>query len=625
MAIRTTYKYKCDLDKGTLETSLRNSLMQADALADAFAVTVQRNGEDVNISGMTVYGYLYASATKTTVPLKGTVSGSTATVILSEDCYAVPGYASLMIQLHDGDVRHTVLKVDFVVTRTGGTLVLDGDNILPTLAELLGQIAAMEQATAEAREAAAAADAAREGIQGDLAALAEEIEDIAVKKSAIPFLNLRKYVTPSEFGSESQVNIFTDGNSYFTDYKAENFMNLGGNTYYVSNKNAFFADGLTRETATTFTNAYNLTNDGDTIVFLEGLYDRSCLTWQTEIEKSLNIIGEGNVLILDGEKPTFVKTSEKNNVYEANRSQAWRVLDFAFGYDKIIAYSRKTSIDEVDSEKGTYFISGNKVYVNPQNSIGDVFVCVDYEKEFDINNAKQSVRVYVSNFTLVGKKTGIKIIKDTEANDIDVCFDNVSTIYCGDESKDSFLVYGANCVFHKCKALNSAKDGFNYSGVLRDASVRTNHVVTEIDCIGAGCGHGTPYNNMNGSTAHNGSKVVRVNGKYYDTQGPPIADVGDGTRSINLGCNVWNPKKLVDGEEEWTLGVAVQQSGAVMWCENCLAVGATGGDFYAYADATLHLRKCGYGNKAGNGTIEEVETRNIVSVLLANQNFLNWN
>lgn len=172
--IRTTYKYKCDLDKGTLETSLRNSLMQADALADAFAVTVQRNGADVDISGMTVYGYLYANATQSTVPIKGTVSSSTATVILSEDCYAVPGYASLMIQLHDGDVRHTVLKVDFVVTRTGGTLVLDGDNVLPTLAELLGQISAMEQATAEAREAAAAADAAREGIQGDLAALTEE-------------------------------------------------------------------------------------------------------------------------------------------------------------------------------------------------------------------------------------------------------------------------------------------------------------------------------------------------------------------------------------------------------------------------------------------------------------------
>lgn len=185
MAIRTTYKYKCDLDKGTLETSLRNSLMQADALADAFAVTVQRNGADVDISGMTVYGYLYANATKTTVPLKGAISGSTATVILSEDCYAVPGYASLMIQLHDGDVRHTVLKVDFAVTRTGGTLVLDGDNILPTLAELLGQIAAMEQATAEAREATAVANQAAENveefkgeIQGDLAAFSKEIGEI---------------------------------------------------------------------------------------------------------------------------------------------------------------------------------------------------------------------------------------------------------------------------------------------------------------------------------------------------------------------------------------------------------------------------------------------------------------
>ena len=175
MSIRTTYKYACDLDKGTYEVSLRNSLFQADSQADAFQVSVTRNGADVDVSGMNAYGYLYVAANQTTIALAGTVSGNTAEVVLTSDCYAVPGYASLVIQLHDGDVRHAVLKVNLCIERTVSNRVLTGGDVLPTLADLLGQISAMEQATAEARESAAAADAAREGIQGDLAALTEEI------------------------------------------------------------------------------------------------------------------------------------------------------------------------------------------------------------------------------------------------------------------------------------------------------------------------------------------------------------------------------------------------------------------------------------------------------------------
>lgn len=174
--IRTTYKYACDLDKGTYEVNLRSPLMQADSQADAFRVSVTRNGADVDVSGMNAYGYMYIAANQTTVALGGTVSGNMAEVVLTSDCYAVPGYASLVIQLHEGDVRHTVLKVNMYIERTGGNKVLTGGDVLPALAELLGKISAVEQATEEAQTAAAAADEAREGIQGNLEELAGEIE-----------------------------------------------------------------------------------------------------------------------------------------------------------------------------------------------------------------------------------------------------------------------------------------------------------------------------------------------------------------------------------------------------------------------------------------------------------------
>jgi hypothetical protein len=295
------------------------------------------------------------------------------------------------------------------------------------------------------------------------------------------------------------------------------------------------------------------------------------------------------------------------------------------GLNRIIPYTKKTSITDVEAEAGSFFISGTSVYVNPLFSIDDLWVCVDIEKELDANNAIQNLNLYINGFTIIGKKTGIKLIKDTESYTMFVCLDHVTTLFCGDDSKDSFLVYGANCVFNKCIAICSAKDGFNYSGVLRDTSIRTNHTIMEINCLSAGNGIGTPYNTMNGSTAHNGSKVIRVNGKYYGTQGAPIADVGEGTKSINLGCNVFAPLKITEGAAEWTQGISAQQAGTEMWCDNCLAVGATGGDFYCVTGATMHLRRCGYVNKAGNGTIEEVDTINPVAVLLANQNNLFWN
>lgn len=177
--IRTTFKFTCDLDRGTTEVNLRNPLMQSDAFADEFAVSITRNGNPVDVSNMTVYAYLYTAATQKTILFDGSSSGNTASVVLQPFCYAEPGFSSISVQIAEGDILHTVLKVNFSVSKTGTDYVIDGDNVLPGLQELLGQIAAMEQATDAANEAAAAADAARDGIQGDLAALSEEIENLA--------------------------------------------------------------------------------------------------------------------------------------------------------------------------------------------------------------------------------------------------------------------------------------------------------------------------------------------------------------------------------------------------------------------------------------------------------------
>ena len=148
--ITTRHSFRCDLNAGTLEVTLDKALMHQDALGDVFSVSVWRSGSPVELDGVTVRGYLYLAATQQTVLLNGSASGSSASVTLDSSCYAVPGHASLVIQLQKGTVRHTALKANFVIDRTCTDTVIDPSNVLPTLPELLAQIAAMEQATAAA-------------------------------------------------------------------------------------------------------------------------------------------------------------------------------------------------------------------------------------------------------------------------------------------------------------------------------------------------------------------------------------------------------------------------------------------------------------------------------------------
>lgn len=173
--IQTTHQYRCDLNRGPCEVTLKMPIMHQDALGDVFRVSVWRKGKVVDLSGLSVRGYLYFASTRQTLPLEGSVTDNCACVTLTSECYAIPGYASLVVQLLDGNIRHTVLKVNMCIDRTGSENVIDPGSIVPTLAELLSQIDAMEQATAKARTAAAAADEARAGIQGDLTALAEDL------------------------------------------------------------------------------------------------------------------------------------------------------------------------------------------------------------------------------------------------------------------------------------------------------------------------------------------------------------------------------------------------------------------------------------------------------------------
>lgn len=152
--ITTTRRYRCDLDKGVCEVTLPMPLMHQDAHADTFLVSVRRAMSPVDLRGMSVQGYLYLQATKQTLPIKGQINGNTASVTLSDLCYTVPGPFSLVIQLRNGEVRHTLLHVSGTITRTTTNEVSDPEGVLPALPDLLAQIERMQTVMENAENAA---------------------------------------------------------------------------------------------------------------------------------------------------------------------------------------------------------------------------------------------------------------------------------------------------------------------------------------------------------------------------------------------------------------------------------------------------------------------------------------
>lgn len=180
--------YKLDLAAGTSVVNLTTPLVEGDDRAQTFTLELTDKGVPANLDGYSVTAYFgrgkTAEAEADTIPLSGTVSGNVATITLTESCYSRSCYFSMPIRLSNGATgqKRTYLIVRGTVVKSVDGKIIDPDGSVPSLDELFAQIAVMErtrqaaeEATEEALAAAAKADEAREGIQGDLATLTKDI------------------------------------------------------------------------------------------------------------------------------------------------------------------------------------------------------------------------------------------------------------------------------------------------------------------------------------------------------------------------------------------------------------------------------------------------------------------
>lgn len=421
------------------------------------------------------------------------------------------------------------------------------------------------------------------------------------------YKNWERYRKPQGFSADIPIGIYTDGHSYITDYNKENFKNAGGNTYYISPNGSDGYDGSRNTPWRSPYTAFTRASSGDTIVFLKGDYDRNTTDMATGIvTKSLNIIGEGKVRIFNGDWCTFTAVSGYNNVYKTTRSLGSIAYEVDSVGDEILLMTLVDSIANVEATVGSYYKDGNDFYVHPQkagtpNAGGaKIFITVDYVDFLSFDNSNQNVKAYIENITMIGSSKSFRFYRSSASNTLDVCMDHVNLMWCGYDSRNAVEVFGGNAIFNECKIFGSYRDGFNYNGTDTSGITYRDNMIVEINCEASNCGIGRTEVNMNGSTAHRNSKVVRVNCTYHDNHGPNCADVQEDTESVNLGCIAYNSTADADIAN---INFECATDGAKMWLENCIGVGAHA-DFYCPSEASMYMSKCSYDTKSGEGITE---------------------
>jgi hypothetical protein len=169
--------------------------------------------------------------------------------------------------------------------------------------------------------------------------------------------------------------------------------------------------------------------------------------------------------------------------------------------------------------------------------------------------------------------------------------------------------------FNRCKARYGRLAGFTFNG-----ATRANFFDTRVTGNGAdgitytstplalevgvsSCKNGDPTiaaaNNHNGSTAHSGATVVRVDGEYLDNQGPNLADVGGG-KSWIVRCRASGTTAT-----QSTQKVGIHIDGTA-WVEDSDVSDNEGGGIKAEAEGdVVNLYNCRGVTTAGTGVVRE--------------------
>lgn len=332
-----------------------------------------------------------------------------------------------------------------------------------------------------------------------------------------------------------------------------------GKTYYVSNSGSNTAnDGLTPEKAfRTVAKALSMA-DADMILVQPGTYLRNYCQI-TGLNKEVTIKANGGPVIFSMHD-ALTWTVETGAAYKAARSGVGDVYDAAVLDENgdYTHYKKVASAAAVATTAGSWYADGTNVFVRtldgraPDDNIR-VFLNV---KNAEVVGA---AKVHFEGITFEGGQSVLQITAESATKYPTVYGKNCKFKY--GTLNNAVTSQGADTYFQNCEAAQGFRDGFNYHEYFRKCRS------FEIDCIGRHNGMDPADNTCNGSTSHDGSTVVRVNGQYYGNHGPNVVDV-NGCHSWNIGVMAFESTASVD-----TSNVNFYIDGT-MWADSIFSVGS---------------------------------------------------
>lgn len=261
--------------------------------------------------------------------------------------------------------------------------------------------------------------------------------------------------------------------------------------------------------------------------------------------------------------------------------------------ETLVKYPLAASLAACQATAGTYFrdlSSGIKHYVHTTTGVSPdvghtVFAANGAAQGYSSDSFAFDQRIAFHGVTFLGGSTAMR------ASGTSIYTKRIDFVNCAFKHASStgaaFCSGTVAPTYYNCTAGPTDFDGFSCSTASGAADGTEVPKSIEIGCTGYSCGITGGGGANQGSTTHFGGKSVRVNCHYYDTTNDQVADVGEGTRSWNLGVLV-GPKR--SGTTTYAGFHAGESTEDIrMWLDGCTFSGVSY-EVAATSGATIYYR-----------------------------------
>lgn len=137
---------------------LQGTLYATENMAHRFIISARKDDEDAALSGAVAASFIRPDGE--TVIMSGAIEDGCAVVTLAQSCYTQTGRFTLTIFTIADGARTAVYCLTGNVRQTTTDAIVDPGHVVPDVADIIAEYAAMQQAVADAEAATQAAEAA---------------------------------------------------------------------------------------------------------------------------------------------------------------------------------------------------------------------------------------------------------------------------------------------------------------------------------------------------------------------------------------------------------------------------------------------------------------------------------